>query len=185
RLDFAFIPPEDGLPGWSQVELSLSIRLNQHLELSLTSHNQGAEPVAISQALHSYFAVSDIRQARVEGLSGSRYIETLEGWRELWQDGDLRFGGETDRIYLGLPAELSILDPGWQRRIRLQASGSRSAVVWNPWVDKAKRLSQFAEDAWQRMLCVETANVLDDALNLAPGERHSLVLRLWTEALGD
>ncbi|MGH8355457.1 MAG: D-hexose-6-phosphate mutarotase, partial [Pseudomonas sp.] len=82
RLDFAFIPPEGGLPGWSQVELSLSIRLNQHLELSLTSHNQGAEPVAIGQALHSYFAVSDIRQARVEGLDDSRYIETLEGWRE-------------------------------------------------------------------------------------------------------
>ncbi|TWC39487.1 glucose-6-phosphate 1-epimerase [Pseudomonas sp. SJZ079] len=185
RMDFAFIEPDNGLPGWPGVSLNLSIRLNQHLQISLTSHNQGSAPAAISQALHSYFAVSDVRQVEVEGLGGSRYIETLEDWQERWQDGNLRISGETDRIYLGLPAELSILDPGWQRRIHLQTSGSRSAVLWNPWVDKAKRLSQFAEDAWQGMLCIESANVLDDALTLAPGEQHSLSMTLWSEPLAD
>jgi len=56
-------------------------------------------------------------------------------------------------------------------------------VVWNPWVDKSQRLSQFAADAWKRMLCIETANVLDDALQLAPGETRSLTLSLWSEPL--
>jgi glucose-6-phosphate 1-epimerase len=52
-------------------------------------------------------------------------------------------------------------------------------------VDKAKRLSQFAEDAWQGMLCIESANVMDDAISLAPGEQHSLSMTLWSEPLAD
>ncbi|MOA42482.1 Aldose 1-epimerase [compost metagenome] len=56
-------------------------------------------------------------------------------------------------------------------------------MLWNPWIDKAQRLSQFAEDAWQRMLCIETANVLDDCVQLAGGESHSLELCLWSAPL--
>ncbi|MEK1942264.1 MAG: D-hexose-6-phosphate mutarotase, partial [Pseudomonas sp.] len=84
-------------------------------------------------------------------------------------------------IYLDVPAQLSILDPLWQRRIHLASSGSRSAVVWNPWIDKAQRLSQFADDAWPGMLCIETANVMDDIVTLAPGAQHSMAVSLWSE----
>lgn len=56
--------------------------------------------MTISQALHSYFAVSDVRQARVEGVDGLGYIETLAGWEQRQQQGALTFAGETDRIYL-------------------------------------------------------------------------------------
>jgi len=182
RLDFTC--PVDDLPDWPhQVELKLSIQLNDRLTLSLGSHNLGDTPIALSQALHSYFAVSDIRHVSVEGLDDTRYIETLEDWQERQQHGELRFAGETDRIYLDTPTQLRILDSGWQRRICLEASGSRSAVVWNPWVDKAQRLSQFADDAWQRMLCIETANLLDDALLLAPGASHEMTVTLWSEPL--
>ncbi|MNZ49362.1 putative glucose-6-phosphate 1-epimerase [compost metagenome] len=184
RLLFACPQPEDGLPGWPHaVDVELEIRLGTRLQLTLRSHNRGQRPVWLSQALHSYFAVSDIRQVAVRGLDGGRYIETLDGWHECRQDGALRFAGETDRIYLDTPPLLQIDDAPWQRRLCLRASGSRSAIVWNPWVDKARRLSQFAEDAWQRMLCIETANVLDDAVQLAPGARSSLALELWSEPL--
>lgn len=184
RLLLVCPQPEEGLPGWPQaVEVALEIRLGTQLEITLHSHNTGARPVWISQALHSYFAVSDIRQVRVEGLDGCRYVETLDGWRECRQQGALRFAGETDRLYLDLPARLDLLDPLWQRRLCLETRGSRSAVLWNPWIDKAQRLSQFAADAWQRMLCIETANVWDDCVELAPGTRHALQLRLWSEGL--
>ncbi|MNY52192.1 Aldose 1-epimerase [compost metagenome] len=56
-------------------------------------------------------------------------------------------------------------------------------MLWNPWIDKARRLSQFAEDAWQGMLCIEHANVLDDHVLLAPGAQHRLSVSLWSEAL--
>jgi glucose-6-phosphate 1-epimerase len=182
RLAFVIEPPP-GLPGWpNATDLRLDIRLDDRLSLCLTSHNRGATPVAISQALHSYFAVSDIRQVRVAGLGDCPYIETQEGWQERRQEGELSIVGETDRIYLDLPSRLTLVDEGWNRRLHLEAQGSRSAIIWNPWIDKAQRLSQFAEDAWQRMLCIETANVMNDVVQLKAGERHSLQLIVWSEA---
>ena len=167
--------PADGFPGWPHtVEPRLSIRLDQQLHISLSSHNLGTESVSISQALHSYFAVSDVRKVQVEGVDGLNYIETLEDWKTKVQSGALHFSGETDRIYLNVPAQLEIVDPEWQRRIRLNSAGSRTAVIWNPWIDRAAQFGDMADDGWQRMLCIETANVMDDIVTLAPGARHTL-----------
>jgi len=186
NLEFAFDTAEHRLDEWPHnAELTLSIRLADRLHLALRNRNPGTAPLAISQALHSYFAVSDIHQVRVEGLDGCPYIETLENWQTREQRGALAFTGETDRIYLNTPAQISIVDPAWQRQVRLSSSGSASAVLWNPWIDKAQRLSQFAPDAWQRMLCVEHANVLDDALLLPPDGQHSLSISLWSEPLAN
>jgi glucose-6-phosphate 1-epimerase len=183
-LEFVCNSVEQPLAQWPHAaELKLRIRLDHQLHLELDTRNLGDTPLAFSQALHTYFAVSDIRQVHVEGLEGCRYIDTLDNWLERQQSATLDFHGETDRIYLDTPTQLSILDPAWQRRIRLRSSGSRSAVLWNPWVDKARRLSQFADDAWQGMLCIEHANVLDDCVLLAPGAQHRLSVSLWSEAL--
>ncbi|MNE97738.1 putative glucose-6-phosphate 1-epimerase [compost metagenome] len=93
------------------------------------------------------------------------------------------FASETDRIYLQAPEQLSIVDPDWNRRIRLTSSGSRSAVIWNPWTDRAAELADMADDGWQRMLCIETANVWDDLVTLQPGASHSLSLAIDSETL--
>lgn len=172
------------LPSWPhRVALQLHIRLDERLHISLTSHNLGDRPVAISQALHSYFAVGDIQQVSVQGLDGQRYIETLEDWQQRQQQGELQINGETDRIYQGLPPVLHLLDPTWKRRISLETSGSHSAILWNPWIDKAHRLSQFADDAWQRMLCIETANVMEDRILLEAGTSHTLSVSIGSEPL--
>lgn len=184
-LRFAYDTRTRPLEGWPRdVGLTFVVRLADDLGMSLETHNRGTEPLTLSQALHSYFAVSDVRQVSVEGLQGCRYIDTLQDWQELRQQEALVFDAETDRIYLDTAARLSIVDPGWGRRIHLDARGSRSAVLWNPWVDKAKRLSQFPDDAWQNMLCIETANVLEDVVQLNAGERHRLELRLSSELIG-
>lgn len=184
NLSFAFDTRRESLPGWPHAALvQLDICLADDLVLDLHTHNLGDTALTFSQALHSYFAVSDVRQVQVEGLQGCPYIETLDDWSEQRQAGALSFAGETDRIYLETPERLSIGDAGWQRRIHLDCQGSRSAVLWNPWIDKAARLSQFADDAWQRMLCIESANVLGDAVELQAGEQHSLRLRVSCEKL--
>ncbi|WP_347902782.1 D-hexose-6-phosphate mutarotase [Pseudomonas purpurea] len=175
KVEFVLPYPEGGLPGWPhQVDLTLSIHLDEQLHIRLISHNRGTDSVSISQALHSYFAISDVRNVHLEGLDGLSYIETLDNWKTVTQAGDLRFTGETDRIYLDAPPTLSIVDPTWERRIELTASGSRTAVVWNPWIDRAAAFSDMADDGWQRMLCIETANVMGDVVNLAPGASHTL-----------
>lgn len=184
RIEFGLPEAQGELPGWPHdVELKLRVVLGDALELSLTSHNRGTAPVTISQALHSYFAVSDVRQARVEGVEGLSYIETLADWEQRQQEGALGFAGETDRIYLDTPPTLSIVDPHWNRRITLASSGSRSAVIWNPWTERAKELADMADDGWQRMLCIETANVWDDVVTLAPGKGVALSVSISSQAL--
>ncbi len=181
-----FIQPqaEGHLPGWPHnVGLKLSIRLDEALNVSLVSFNGGTETVSFSQALHTYFAVSDVREIAVKGLDGVRYIETLENWEEREQAGELKFAGETDRIYLDTPDMLSIVDPQWQRKIHICTAGSKSAVLWNPWIEKTKSFSDMAEDGWQGMVCVESANVLDDVVTLAPNEMHVLAISVWAESL--
>lgn len=183
-VEFILPVPENGLPGWPhQVDLRLNIRLDEQLHINLTSHNRGTDRVSISQALHSYFAVSDVRNVRVEGVDGLNYIETLDDWNIAKQQGDLHFTGETDRIYLNTPAKLSIVDPAWERRIELTASGSRSAVIWNPWIDRAAAFSDMANDGWQHMLCIETANVMDDIVQLAAGASHTLGVSIASKPL--
>ncbi|MGN2410507.1 D-hexose-6-phosphate mutarotase [Pseudomonas syringae] len=183
-VEFVLPQAEGHLPGWPHnVALKLSIRLDHALNVSLVSYNCGTEPVTFSQALHTYFAVSDVRQVSVEGLDGLTYIETLENWEQREQAGDLTFTGETDRIYKDTPGVISIVDPEWQRRIHIRSTGSASAILWNPWIEKTGKFIDMAADGWQRMVCVETANVLDDVVTLAPDQMHVLGVSVWSEAL--
>lgn len=165
------------------IQLTLKVQLDNTLTLTLVNQHRGDDPVAISQALHSYFAVSDSRHVAIQGLDQKPYVDAMDHWHSHRQSGPLSFTGETDRLYLQLGNTLHIDDPGWQRRITLTSSGSQSAVIWNPWIEKSQRLSQFADNAWQHMLCIETARVLDDVLLLAPGERHEMSVRFMTTPL--
>ena len=158
----------------AEAELKLTISMTgERLSLALTT-TAGATPLAITQALHTYFPVKDIHKTRVVGLEGCRYTDALDNWTTRTQRGPIVFTEETDRIYQS-PAHISLISEG---RNMLLTSNSESAIVWNPWVDKAARLSQFPDDAWQRMFCVETANALDDWIQIAPGHSHTLTMTL-------
>lgn len=167
----------------ASIDLQLEVSVGAALGLTLTTGNKGHSEFVFSQALHTYFAVSDIHQVKTLGLENTRYIETLENWAEKIQHGTVEFKGETDRIYIDTPELIRIHDASWQREIHIRSTTSKSAVVWNPWVEKSKRLSQFAPNAWQRMVCVETANVLDDNVTLYPDTSSSLSVEISEHAL--
>lgn len=179
------LPQAEGeLPGWPHpMRLTLTVDLAHDLRLTLTSHNLGQDDVTFSQALHSYLAVSDVRQVHVEGVDGLDYVETLADWETRRQQGALSFTGETDRIYLDAPEHLAIVDSAWKRRLSLHTTGSRSAVIWNPWTERARALPDMADEGWQGMLCIETANAWDYTVTLAPGQQHSLSVRFVCSAL--
>lgn len=158
----------------SQCELSLQFTIGEELRVDLTTVNLSVEPVGITQALHSYFRISDIGAVRVEGLEGCAYIDTLDGWRTREQIGAVTFGGEVDRIYASLGRTIRLVDPGFSRTIRIDCAGSQSAVVWNPWIEKSQRLGDMAEDDYRRMVCIETANAGGDVIALAPALAHRL-----------
>ncbi len=140
-------------------------------QLALTTTNLGTEPMAFSQALHTYLPTLDIARTRLLGLGFSNYIDTLHNWEHHAQEGPVYFDGETDRIYEG-NEPLTVVTPAGTRRIT--SVGSDSTVVWNPGPDKAARLSDFPDAAWKTMLCVETANAAGDYRVLNSGQSLTL-----------
>jgi glucose-6-phosphate 1-epimerase len=67
-----------------------------------------------------------------------------------------------------------IKDPGLNRHILVEKEDSLVTVVWNPWIDKAKAMPDFTDDAWPGMVCVEAVNSLFHALTLVPGETRTM-----------
>jgi D-hexose-6-phosphate mutarotase len=56
-------------------------------------------------------------------------------------------------------------------------------VVWNPWIEKADKMGDFGPDGYRGMVCVETANAVENVVTVKPGEEHRLVAIYSTEAL--
>ena len=160
---------------WSgAATLSLEVTLSaKALELKLTTLAHA--PIHICQALHSYFATSDTSCTYVSGLQNVSFYDALDNWAKRTETTALRFSAETDRVYDTAPPSVTLQTP--EHALNL-SSNSSSLVVWNPWIEKSKRLSQFDEQAYQRMFCVETANLLSDAVSLQSGESHTLSMRL-------
>lgn len=154
--------------------LAYRIRIAQTLRLELSVLNRSAGPIRFEEALHTYFHVGRIEEARVHGLDGVTYLDKTEGFREKRQSGDVLFKGETDNAYMDTNGPAEIVDAALQRRLRTEKLHSSSTVVWNPWKELAASLSDFGDDEWQTMLCVESGNVIRDAITLAPGEEHML-----------
>ncbi len=162
-----------------EFELRHTVTVGEALSMSLDVRNTGAEAFTITEALHSYFAVSDIRDVAVTGLEGAEYIDTVgEATRLRQGDGPIRFESETDRAYVNTGAPCVLDDPGMGRRITVAKSGSLSTVVWNPWSAKAARMPDYGGDEWPGMVCIETANIHDNAVNVAPGEAHTMDARI-------
>jgi glucose-6-phosphate 1-epimerase len=150
----------------------LDVTLTDELRVSLTTRNEGAVPVTVSAALHTYLAVDDIASVRVTGLDGAAFIDKLDNDARKVQHGDLRFDRETDRIY-ATTSPVRMMD-GTRGLVVDGADTSRSVVVWNPWVEKSARLGDMAKDDYRWMLCLETAWAGDDARILAPGAHAAL-----------
>jgi glucose-6-phosphate 1-epimerase len=82
-----------------------------------------------------------------------------------------------NRIYLDTDEDLIIDDPALGRRICIERSGSRSAVVWNPWIEQSRAMGDFGDDEYTGMVCVETTNAAADAVTIAPGAAYCLGTR--------
>ncbi len=141
------------------------------LRMRLEVENLSAAPLEFECALHTYFAVDDVRGIAINGLDGKTYLDKTDDYARVKQSGDVTFGGETDRVYLDASGPITIADGA--RTIRIVGSaGWRSTVVWNPWQKVAAQMDDLAE--WQRFVCVECGAIADDAITLAAGKSYAL-----------
>ena len=95
----------------------------------------------------------------------------------------LRITSEEDRIYFDTTGAVEILDPGLKRKIRIDKSGSASTVVWNPWIAKSQQMSDFGNEEYKQMLCVESGNVAKNKVTLPPGKSSVLKVVLSSARL--
>ena len=125
-------------------------------------------------ALHTYFSVSDVRAIAIRGLESTSFIDKVDYAKlKTPTHSPISFASETDRVYLDTRSDCVLEDAPWKRTIRVSKLGSISTVIWNPWIDKSRRMADFGDDEWQGMVCIETANVGESRIQLSPGQSHS------------
>lgn len=165
-------------------ELEISLKCGKTLEVELSTMNSGERDFKLTEALHTYFSLSDIRKISISGLDGAEYIETAGGIREnKTQSGNILFNSEVDRIYTDSVCDCVISDPGLGRKIRISKQGSRTTVVWNPWIAKSAKMPDYGDNEYPEMVCVETVNAGSDSITLSPGKIHRMKTILSSESL--
>jgi len=166
-----------------ELSLSLAVTVSRSLRMALSVRNVDSAAVTFEEALHSYFAVSDVRQVRIHGLEGVPYVDKTAAMAgKPGERQPVAITAETDRVYLGATGTVTIEDPGWRRRVVIGKSGSATTVVWNPWIAKAEAMPDFGDEEWTGMICVETANAMDGAVTLAPEASHVMAATLEVQA---
>ena len=158
-----------------QFDLLLHVSLGPGwLEVTLKVCNPGTVAFDFTAALHTYLAVADVRNAAVVGLKHATYIDSTQavghdsdGAALSQNDAQLRITGELDRIYLGAPAMVDLVNSA-SRNLNIVQTGFGDTVVWNPGPIKAAALGDMPAADWTRMLCIEAAQVVQPVL-LQPG----------------
>ncbi len=152
----------------------LRVAFGATLGLYFSVINRDSKAFGFEEALHSYFAIADIRQTTVRGLQGASYADKVRGMETFSEAGpEIRFSGETDRVYESTGTCL-IEDAAGKRSLVIEKQNSASTVVWNPWSERAAQMSDLGAEAFPKMVCVESANVGKSQISLQPGEAHLL-----------
>lgn len=163
-------------------KLSLTLIVADILHMELTTENTGTSDFVIGEALHTYFQIGDIGAVRVTGLEGSDYWDKVGGSTLRKQSGPITFSGETDQVYVNTASECVIADDKLRRHIHITKSGSRSTVVWTPWTEKAGKMGDMGQpDGWREMFCVESANAMENLVNVPAGSRHTMIVEYQAE----
>src|SRR5580693_2741981 len=150
------------------------VTFGSELKLEFTVSNTGASPFRFEEALHAYFRVGDVRRVSIRGLDGVTYLDNTDSNKRKNQQGDVMISSPTDNAYVNTEGSLQLFDPALNRRIKIAKQNSRTTVIWNPWAEGARALSDLEEDTWQQMVCVEASNILEDAVDLAPNGNHTM-----------
>jgi glucose-6-phosphate 1-epimerase len=153
------------------------------MELTVANDSCG-EPLEIENCLHTYFHVGDIGQVSLAGCKARRLMTSppaptaRAGWRTI------RCCALRRRPTAFIPTRRRGGNPRRKVRrvIRVEKSNSQSTVVWNPWTTQ-KLPDDFDPAEHQNMVCVESGNVKQNKISLAPGKATSLKVILSSQPL--
>jgi glucose-6-phosphate 1-epimerase len=167
---------DEGTRAWWPHDFRLVHRVTIGAELvqELVTSNTGKAPARFEEALHTYYRVGAAEAIRIRGLDGVTYLDNMDANREKRQVGDIVFTAQTDRAYMDTTHAVEIHDHTLRRRFRLVKENSRTTVVWNPWSTGAQSMADLGDDEWRTMACVEASNMRACAVDVGPGEQHTM-----------
>jgi D-hexose-6-phosphate mutarotase len=181
-----FLLPENLLvqAGWPPAKVNFIVTVSEKLTMELRVENSSAQDFIFEGCLHTYFSIGDIAQVSIAGLKGIYYLDKVENFaRKLETNEALKISSEVDRVYLNATGTVEISDVKLRRKIFVEKSGSASTVVWNPWIKNARAMADFGDEEYKEMVCVESGNVRESKISLAPGKISSLKVSLSSEQL--
>jgi glucose-6-phosphate 1-epimerase len=171
-----FTASDEGTKRWWPADFRLVHRamFGSKLGQELVLTNAGARSLRFEEALHTYLRIGHVDKARVQGLNAVHYLDNTDSNQEKMQHGELVIDSETDRAYVNTQHAIELEDRSLRRRIRVAKNNSLTTVIWNPWAQKTRAMSDLGDDEWTQMICIETSNVCDFAVDLAPGQQHRM-----------
>jgi glucose-6-phosphate 1-epimerase len=168
-------PAQAPFTDWhNKVGLEFEIRLSDALWMEMRSHNLSDSPLMLSNALHSYFSISKRSQVSIPAVTRLTYLDKLQNYLAQQQSSAISINGEVDRVYQAPPEAIELLDSGKGINTSIRSWGNNNLVIWNPGQQNAQSLADFDDDGYERMICIEPANALEQSITLQPGECHRL-----------
>jgi glucose-6-phosphate 1-epimerase len=167
--------------GFDNFRLAYQLTIGRTLTMQLTVVNDATTPLVFEEALHTYYAVSDIHEVAINGLEGVTYLDKNDNLQSKLQHGAIVITEPTDRVYLNTTSTCILHDAGNKRRITIAKTGSNTTVVWNPWESGAATLADMDSTEWHEFVAVETVNAAANAIMLAPGGKHIMEARISIE----
>jgi len=140
-------------------ELALVVTLDKsgdELRVGMTVSNMDDRAFSFTTALHSYFTCDPLATALPE-YDGLAFRDNNDPEAKNVQVGDVTFGMEVDRVYMGTSDTLSVPSAN----LTLSKSNLPEAVVWNPYVEKATALADMPNDGWKNFICIEPARIFE------------------------
>lgn len=152
-------------------ELDIIFSISENLEIEMKTTNKDTKEFLITEAFHTYFAVSNIEDVKIFGLEDKSYLDSLTGKDEV-QKGIITIDKEVDRIYKESSDEIRVVDANHE--VLIKSKNSASVIVWNPWIEKCSKMSGMDKEGYKKFVCIESANALDDFKVITPNAACSL-----------
>jgi glucose-6-phosphate 1-epimerase len=122
-----------------------------------------ADSFSFNGALHTYFEVAGIENAKVNGLKGLTFLDKTADpenpAKGVEERESLSFSGPVDSVYLSSSGHVS-LDVGTGAAVSIDSTNWNDTVVWSPWT--------AMEECYKEFCCVENAQF--EPVTLKPGE---------------
>lgn len=161
---------EDTRKMWNfKFQLTYTVTLMENaLKIDFTVKNTDDKQFGFTCLLHNYFKVPDITEVKIVGLHGLQYRDKVRGGQMFTEDKELVTVSENiDKIYQDTPDEHIIRQLAGGYSIVITKTNLPDTVVWNPWKENAASMSDFDDEEYPMMLCVEAGYVAKQKILLS------------------